>query len=202
MAISFCVTSLYTTQQTTLLTITITTTITLKLEVVQPCHSRHQLKNYYCKFLPKTQSLDIVDETAIANIANNECVFEFESINEENASCAADENAASCALPKNSSIDNNNSAAAARPIFPNLSFSPYGSPRISRKPARESRRVSIDKNGSFLQLNQYKLLDQIGVGSYGLGELRSTIIMLCMNANLQSFQSNWRTTRRTRSTTP
>lgn len=56
----------------------------------------------------------------------------------------------------------------ARPIYPNVPYSPYGSPYGSprstrrRPPLRESRRISIEKSGSFLQLNQYKLMDQIG----------------------------------------
>jgi hypothetical protein len=126
--------------------------------------NRFQLKHNYCKFLSKTQSLDIVDESAIANIVSSENCFE--SINEELMQTAppADETPQKPMMPKLTSLDNNQ----ARPIFPNLSYSPYGSPRISRKPARESRRVSIDKNGSFLQLNQYKLMDQIGVVSKAL----------------------------------
>lgn len=66
-----------------------------------------------------------------------------------------------------------------RPIYPNVPYSPYGSPfsspktfrRTTRPPLRESRRISIEQSGSFLQLNQYKLLDQIGQGSYGLVKL-------------------------------
>ncbi|XP_043661554.1 uncharacterized protein LOC122625528 [Drosophila teissieri] len=56
----------------------------------------------------------------------------------------------------------------SRPIYPNVPYSPYStpfsSPRSSRrKPAfRESRRISMDKSGSFLQLNQYRLMEQIG----------------------------------------
>lgn len=65
-------------------------------------------------------------------------------------------------LPKVHSFDQ------TRPIYPNVPFSPYGSPfgspRIGRRrpPLRESRRISIEQSGSFLQLNQYKLMDQIG----------------------------------------
>ncbi|XP_023169604.2 calcium/calmodulin-dependent protein kinase kinase 1 [Drosophila hydei] len=65
----------------------------------------------------------------------------------------------------------------SRPIYPNVPYSPYGSPYGSprsvrrRPPLRESRRISIEKSGSFLQLNQYKLMDQIGQGSYGLVKL-------------------------------
>ncbi|XP_017849077.1 calcium/calmodulin-dependent protein kinase kinase 1 [Drosophila busckii] len=68
-------------------------------------------------------------------------------------------------------------APDARPIYPNVPYSPYGSPYSSpqfnrrRAPLRESRRISIDKSGSFLQLNQYKLMDKIGQGSYGLVKL-------------------------------
>ncbi|XP_044763193.1 calcium/calmodulin-dependent protein kinase kinase 1 [Coccinella septempunctata] len=67
--------------------------------------------------------------------------------------------------------------ASVRPIYPNCPFSPYGSPngspRCSRKrgPLKESRRVSIEKAGTYLQLNQYKLLDAIGQGSYGVVKL-------------------------------
>lgn len=56
----------------------------------------------------------------------------------------------------------------SRPIYPNVPYSPYASPYNSprsnrrRPPLRESRRISIEKSGSFLQLNQYKLMDQIG----------------------------------------
>ncbi|KAJ3652130.1 hypothetical protein Zmor_018122 [Zophobas morio] len=65
----------------------------------------------------------------------------------------------------------------ARPIYPNCPFSPYvsptGSPRTNRKrqPLKESRRVSIEKSGMYLQLNQYKLMDSIGQGSYGIVKL-------------------------------
>ncbi|XP_049287213.1 calcium/calmodulin-dependent protein kinase kinase 1 isoform X3 [Anopheles funestus] len=75
-------------------------------------------------------------------------------------------------LPKLQTLDQ-----TSRPIYPNVPYSPYnspyGSPRSGRRrtPLRESRRVSIEQSGSFLQLNQYKLLDQIGQGSYGLVKL-------------------------------
>ncbi|XP_050083535.1 calcium/calmodulin-dependent protein kinase kinase 2 isoform X5 [Anopheles aquasalis] len=77
-----------------------------------------------------------------------------------------------CVLPKLQTLDQ-----TTRPIYPNVPYSPYnspyGSPRSGRRrtPLRESRRVSIEQSGSFLQLNQYKLLDQIGQGSYGLVKL-------------------------------
>ncbi|XP_043288873.1 uncharacterized protein [Venturia canescens] len=65
---------------------------------------------------------------------------------------------------------------AIRPIYPYCPYSPYGSPqgspRSSRKrPLRESRRVSIDSRQGALQLNQYKLLNNIGQGSYGIVKL-------------------------------
>nr|CAD7399640.1 unnamed protein product [Timema cristinae] len=55
-----------------------------------------------------------------------------------------------------------------RPIYPNYPFSPYGSPSSSprstrrKSPLKESRRVSIDKSGNYLQLNQYRLMESIG----------------------------------------
>jgi hypothetical protein len=55
-----------------------------------------------------------------------------------------------------------------RPIYPNYPFSPYGSPGSSpralrkRSPLKESRRVSIDKSGEYMQLNQYRLMESIG----------------------------------------
>lgn len=126
--------------------------------------TRHHLKEkmYYSKFLPKTQSLDIVDEASIANISNQNC---FESINEEIMMTDTTEVTAKPTMPKHTALEHNYGCCAARPIFPNLTYSPYSSPRSIRKPAKESRHISIDKNGSFLQLNQYKLMDQIGVVS-------------------------------------
>ncbi|XP_049305975.1 calcium-dependent protein kinase 5 isoform X5 [Bactrocera dorsalis] len=59
-------------------------------------------------------------------------------------------------------------------MYPNVPYvNPYCSPRTNRRrpPLRESRRVSTEQSGSFLQLNQYKLMDQIGQGSYGLVKL-------------------------------
>ncbi|XP_043250505.1 serine/threonine-protein kinase mph1 [Colletes gigas] len=62
-----------------------------------------------------------------------------------------------------------------RPIYPYCPYSPYGSPQGSprnrRRPLRESRRVSIDNRQGALQLNQYKLLDNIGQGSFGIVKL-------------------------------
>lgn len=84
--------------------------------------------------LPKTQSLDLADrDTDMSGL-----------------------------LPKMQSFEQ------IRPIYPNVPYSPYGSPfgspRMGRRrpPLRESRRISIEQTGSFLQLNQYKLMDQIG----------------------------------------
>lgn len=83
--------------------------------------------------LPKTQSLDLPDNEMPTGLL----------------------------ATKQSSFEQN------RPIYPNVPYSPYGSPFGSprnrrRGPLRESRRISIEKSGSFLQLNQYKLMDQIG----------------------------------------
>lgn len=85
--------------------------------------------------LPKTQSLDLGDSEMPSTLLAN--------------------------TKQASSFDQN------RSIYPNAPYSPYGSPFGSprnrrRGPLRESRRISIEQSGSFLQLNQYKLMDQIG----------------------------------------
>lgn len=87
------------------------------------------------RVLPKTQSLDIVDED------NDELIV-----------------GAGSGL---------RTANRSKPIYPNVPYSPYGSPFGSprgrkRQPFRESRRVSVENVGSFLQLNQYQLFDKIG----------------------------------------
>ncbi|KAL5240826.1 hypothetical protein ACI65C_008236 [Semiaphis heraclei] len=72
-------------------------------------------------------------------------------------------------------------AAAAtslsRPICPNLPYSPACSPRFARRrpPLRECRVSvnvqSLDDPNAHQKLNQYKLIDSIGQGSYGLVKL-------------------------------
>ncbi|KAG4080293.1 hypothetical protein HA402_010785 [Bradysia odoriphaga] len=110
----------------------------------------------HIRILPKTQSLDLVDDRT-----------------DDHQSSKSSDVTPSVAgmMPKYQSLDQ------TRPIYPNVPYSPYGSPYGSprsgrrRPPLRESRRVSIEQTGSFLQLNQYKLMDQIGQGSYGLVKL-------------------------------
>lgn len=104
----------------------------------------------HIRILPKTQSLDLVDDRTDDDIA----------INPSKSSDVTP--AVAGMMPKYQSLDQ------TRPIYPNVPYSPYGSPYGSprsgrrRPPLRESRRVSIEQTGSFLQLNQYKLMDQIG----------------------------------------
>lgn len=95
---------------------------------ILPCDHVPSMRSI--RVLPKTQSLDIVDED------NDELV-------------AA------------------GSRSVNKPIYPNVPYSPYGSPFGSprgrkRQPFRESRRVSVENVGSFLQLNQYQLFEKIG----------------------------------------
>ncbi len=59
-----------------------------------------------------------------------------------------------------------------RPIYPNLPYSPYSSPvsspRVRRKPLRETTRVNstVQSDGEYVQLNQYKLEQAIGQVSF------------------------------------
>lgn len=115
-----------------------------------PTPSRYVCDNLslppHIRNLPKTQSLDLVDERI------------------EDDSSSSNENTSNIKgmVSKTPSFDQ------TRPIYPNVPYSPYGSPYGSprsgrrRAPLRESRRISIEQSGSFLQLNQYKLMDQIG----------------------------------------
>ncbi|CAE1171530.1 CAMKK2 [Acanthosepion pharaonis] len=49
--------------------------------------------------------------------------------------------------------------------------SPTSSPRLRHQPTLETRRVSVTDSDGFIQLNQYKLKDEIGKGSYGIVKL-------------------------------
>ncbi|XP_072443584.1 calcium/calmodulin-dependent protein kinase kinase 2-like isoform X3 [Chiloscyllium punctatum] len=67
------------------------------------------------------------------------------------------------------------SAINGRYIYPSLPYSPitspHSSPRLPRRPTVESHRVSITDLQDCVQLNQYKLKDEIGKGSYGVVKL-------------------------------
>ncbi|XP_068019579.1 calcium/calmodulin-dependent protein kinase kinase 2 isoform X4 [Melanerpes formicivorus] len=66
-------------------------------------------------------------------------------------------------------------SANERFIYPSLPYSPvtspHSSPRLPRRPTVESHRVSITGLQDCVQLNQYKLKDEIGKGSYGVVKL-------------------------------
>ncbi|KAH9492155.1 Calcium calmodulin-dependent protein kinase kinase 2 [Bulinus truncatus] len=67
------------------------------------------------------------------------------------------------------------SSGQHRAIIPSLPYSPYGSPtaspRLRRQPTMETHRVSVSDADGYTQLNQYKLKDEIGKGSYGIVKL-------------------------------
>ncbi|XP_067102516.1 calcium/calmodulin-dependent protein kinase kinase 1b [Osmerus mordax] len=52
-----------------------------------------------------------------------------------------------------------------------LSLQERGTSRVARQPTIESKRVSISDSEDCIQLNQYKLRDEIGKGSYGVVKL-------------------------------
>lgn len=61
-------------------------------------------------------------------------------------------------------------------MFHHMSFSPFTSPMSSpavnrRRQFKESQRISIENWGEHIQLNQYRLKQRIGQGSYGIVEL-------------------------------
>ncbi|CAG0916905.1 unnamed protein product [Notodromas monacha] len=63
-----------------------------------------------------------------------------------------------------------------RTIYPNVPYSPYGSPSCSprfarRKPLRSTQTVSMECKDGYTQLNQYRLKEDIGQGSYGIVKL-------------------------------
>ncbi|TRY70487.1 hypothetical protein TCAL_05417 [Tigriopus californicus] len=80
-------------------------------------------------------------------------------------------------MPHSPSLPGKRANDAIRPIFPQLPYSPYASPnsspRVKRKPLRETTRVNsiTESTGEFVQLNQYKLHESLGQGSYGIVKL-------------------------------
>nr|XP_033812660.1 calcium/calmodulin-dependent protein kinase kinase 2 [Geotrypetes seraphini]XP_033812661.1 calcium/calmodulin-dependent protein kinase kinase 2 [Geotrypetes seraphini]XP_033812662.1 calcium/calmodulin-dependent protein kinase kinase 2 [Geotrypetes seraphini]XP_033812663.1 calcium/calmodulin-dependent protein kinase kinase 2 [Geotrypetes seraphini]XP_033812664.1 calcium/calmodulin-dependent protein kinase kinase 2 [Geotrypetes seraphini] len=76
---------------------------------------------------------------------------------------------------QSSQCPSNNLNMNGRYIYPSLPYSPvtspHSSPRLPRRPTVESHRVSITDLQDCVQLNQYKLKDEIGKGSYGVVKL-------------------------------
>ncbi|XP_071543209.1 uncharacterized protein [Panulirus ornatus] len=116
----------------------------------------------------------LVERGSLANIRSN-------VVNENGPhACNRNSRAGSCASTGRGThiarlIQSKSMNMGERPIYPNVPFSPYGSPcsspRLRRRPLKESRCVSIEKNGEYVQLNQYKLKEAIGQGSYGIVKL-------------------------------
>lgn len=77
--------------------------------------------------------------------------------------------------PSARSPNDDNVGVNGRHIYPSLPYSPVtspqSSPRLPRRPTIESNRVSIKGFQDCVQLNQYKLKDEIGKGSYGVVKL-------------------------------
>uniref|UniRef100_A0A8C5P5Z2 calcium/calmodulin-dependent protein kinase n=1 Tax=Leptobrachium leishanense TaxID=445787 RepID=A0A8C5P5Z2_9ANUR len=93
-------------------------------------------------------------------------------LNMTNRKLSLQERSSSVQSPNN---NNNNLDMNGRYIYPSLPYSPVtspqSSPRLPRRPTVESNRVSITGFQDCVQLNQYKLKDEIGKGSYGVVKL-------------------------------
>lgn len=152
---------------------TMTPTTTRPAYSLTDCDNHVTSMPPHIRILPKTQSLDIVDDDRMStkcNVINSSQTV----VTGLSLSRSADLKGA---IPKLQCSE------LIRPIYPSLNFSPYASPFSSprtgrrRPPLRESRRVSIEHNGSFIFLNQYKLMDEIGQVS-GLFSIVSNRIKL------------------------
>ncbi|XP_045172818.1 calcium/calmodulin-dependent protein kinase kinase 1-like isoform X2 [Mercenaria mercenaria] len=71
------------------------------------------------------------------------------------------------------STSEDSSLTQRRLSYPRSPYSsPSASPRLRRQPTMETRRISVSDGGDgYIQLNQYKLKDEIGKGSYGIVKL-------------------------------
>lgn len=126
----------------------------------------------HIKILPKTQSLDIDVDDDLSRI-NNRMSCNVVA----NSSTAGNSLTQSHSAELKGTIPKLQASNQTRPIYPSLNFSPYASPysspRSIRKPLRESRRVSIEQSGSFILLNQYKLMDEIGQVRWNLNKMQN-----------------------------
>lgn len=152
----------------------------------QPCGTQKMDKWHHCDSVGETREIDEDDQHQQHNSQSTNVDSEVILLNNvESADQTSNVNVGSeesvmvtrslslCSSSETTGVALKTQCLESRPIYPNVPYSPYSSPRSNRRrpPLRESRRISIEQSGSFLQLNQYKLMDQIGQGSYGLVKL-------------------------------
>ncbi|KAK5638571.1 hypothetical protein RI129_012866 [Pyrocoelia pectoralis] len=133
------------------------------LETPQKCPTQTPSEpNQIIGFESKTVISSVVPSSDISR--NNNSISQYPKANITNKF-----NPKSLIQSKSLAIEN-------RPIYPNCPYSPYGSPTHSprgkkKQPLKESRRISMEHTGMYIQLNQYKLMDSIGQGAYGIVKL-------------------------------
>ena len=135
------------------------------------CSSQLQkLIQEYSVSLPPPRILDSTLEQ-LKQLSNKDCQNDgntYDAYAENNPSGATKKQNENTPVLSPASSFPPHSNNESRPIYPHLPYSPYGSPatspRVRRKPLRETNRVNSmsDQSGEFVQLNQYKVEGAIG----------------------------------------